>query len=211
MTRKLLHPRILIPLLAATCIAVLSSTQWGSLYATLQIFGKNDVTHVIIAGFQKPEVDLTLGTSDFDQLGTTHITLTITESITPPAARSDKSSIQDTPLNDDEIVVRRGAGGEVALTLPTSWHLEEARGIHVRNLTRTDATGTNLSRIGTTPDTSVAFPLTLTFTSHESIKEISFAHDSPEPALLTVTQVSLPDKTIDRKIELVRNTKTIGL
>src|SRR3989338_2784403 len=154
---------LLIPLLAFVAVVALGLTPLGDAFRTFPGFGMGakKMASIALTGVEKPKVEMV-----------------IAESVKGMWVRMDVEGVEGL----------EGAEG-VKVVLPASWHLEEVRGIHARDLGTKDlGQGTREFSIPYSLQTT-HHSLQFVFTTDTTFDSLHFSHDSASPALFSVTRL----------------------
>ena len=198
MRRTTITPEaLLIPLFALLATFALSMTPWGSTFATIPGYSKEEKTAAVrLSGFLKPKV-----------------TMGIAESEKGVWVRVGLEGTEGTEGTD---------GTEVTISVPTSWHLEEVRGVHVRDIAREESGGQmHLVIPGRCPAfaeatagrqvSGVRCQVELLFVTETPFDSLRFSHDSASPSLLKLTRMHFPEGEPEQILKFVKDTVTILL
>ena len=179
----IVNPRItfqqaLIPLVALLVTILLARSPIGATYRTLLGYSQNERTaEVLLANVHDAKVDIAVASQEDGG----YIILTLEE-------RSLTTS------------------KEMTLTVPGNWHLEEVRGVHVKDIGKYNAKE-KLMLFIPVPEKRVE----LRFTSRGPLDFIAFAHNGDSPVLLTLTNILMPGREITKKVQLVEDRWLLAL
>ena len=178
---------LLIPLLAFIAVVALGTTPLGDAFRTFPGLGREEKTaSIVLTGIEKPKVEMTIAEAE----GKAWIQMGI--------ARAGSAEGFE--------------GGEsVKVILPASWHLEEVRGIHVRDLGTKDlGQGTREFSFPYSLQTT-HYSLQFVFTTDTPFDALHFSHDSVSPALFSLTRLHSSGNAPEEIVKFVEDTVTILL
>lgn len=95
---------------------------------------------------------------------------------------------------------------ELTLTIPSGWHLEEARGVRA----------SDIAPYAASERTTLMIPMIersveLRFTTNEKFESVAFTHDASSPALFTLIHLTLVNGASEKKSEIVEESTMMEL
>jgi hypothetical protein len=176
--RRISFQQALIPLVALIAILLLAQTPIGSTYRTLLGYSQSERTaEVLLANVHDAKVDIAI------------------------ASQEDGGYIILT-LEERSLITSK----EMTLTVPENWHLEEVRGVHIKQIGKY-VTQKKLMLFIPVPADKVE----LRFTSTVPLDFIAFAHNGESPVLLTLTNILMPGREVVKHVQLVEEKWLFGL
>lgn len=95
-----------------------------------------------------------------------------------------------------------GHNGEptsATLAIPADWHLQEVAGVHILDVTTRFVSSETI----TLSFPIAADPITLRLRTENPFDVLAFLHDSAAPALIELTHVTLPEKSVQKTVQIV--------
>ncbi len=185
MRRTTITPEaLLIPLFALLATLALGMTPWGSTFATIPGFSKEEKSAAVrLSGFLKPKVTMGI-------------------------AESEKGMWIRMRIESVEGV--EGVEG-VKVEVPGSWELEEVRGIHVRDLETRGLSLETREFVILYSLLTTNYSLEFLFTTEEPFDSLHFSHNSESPALLKLTRIHFPEGKSEQILKFVEDSVTVLL